>query len=333
VAGAGATGRAPVRRPGPRTALLLLLAVGAVVLPVASAGAAGPTITPERASAKPGATVVVRLDGWDPGGGAVTVSLCGNEARRGSQDCDLTSGQSVQPSGRGPDYVLLPIELPPPPCPCVVRAADVSSVVVVTAPFDVVGAPTAPTVGPESVVAAVPVTVSARVQRIRGSYLDRLRQELGGPSTRRLILELRNAGPTPVSGVVVTAALGRHASGGAPIDAPPAVDLAPGERRTITVDVELDPPVHGTYVVAGTAFVDGQRVPYAVRFRVVPRGLAILGVVALIAAGGGLALAVARRRQNRARRPSGGPGEQQETTPRTVDELGSVGGAAGEPLS
>lgn len=321
-----------MRRPGPLAALLIVV-VGSVVLPIGRAGAAGPTVTPETTSAGPGATVLVRLDGWDPGGGAVTVTLCGNDSRRGSQDCDLLSGQSVQPRGRGPDYVLLPIKLPPAPCPCVVRAADVGSLVVVTAPFDLIGAPTAPTVGPESVAAAVPLAVTARVERVRGSYLDRLRQELGGPSTRRLILEVRNTGPAPVSGVVVTAALGRHRIGGAPIDAPPAVDLDPGERATFRIDVELNPPVHGRYVISGSAFVAGLSAPYAVSFRVIPRGLLVLGLVALIGAGGALVLAVARMRKERARRPSDGEGEHPVTPPETLSELTSVGAVPEEGLS
>ena len=133
---------------------MLLVAVCLIVLiglPGRASAVGSPTVTPgSAAGAPPGRDVLVHVDGWQPGS-VVTVLLCGNGARRGSQDCDLVAGESVTVRGAAPEYVLLPVTLPPAPCPCVVRASDVPDVVVATAPFDVIGAPTAPTVGPESV--------------------------------------------------------------------------------------------------------------------------------------------------------------------------------------
>jgi hypothetical protein len=263
--------------------------------------------------------MLVRVVDWPPGS-VVTVVLCGNDARRGSQDCDLVSGQSVHTRGPAPEYVLLPVALPPAPCPCVVRASDVASLVVATAPLDVVGASSAPTVGPESAVAAVPLTVTAEVHQARGSFLARLRRVLGGPSHRRLVLQLHNTSAAPLPGVVVTAALGRHATGGAPLDAPAAIDLAPGERRSITLPVKLEAPVHGRYDVAGQVFANGQAVPFSATVRFVPWGLLVLAALVGLAVVGVVLLAL--RRRERARRPSGDEGERPVKGPGTLGEQG-----------
>jgi hypothetical protein len=297
-------------------ALLLTAVLGA---PARSDAASGPSVVSDQPGAAPGTSVLVRVVDW-PSGSVVTVVVCGNAGRRGSQDCDLLSGQSVHTRGPSPEYVLLPVALPPAPCPCVVRASDVTSLVVALAPFDVIGAPTAPIVGPESVVAAVPLTVRAEVHQERGSFFNRLRRVLGGPSHRRLVLELHNTSGAPLSGVVVTAALGRHATGGSPLDAPAVADLAPGERRSIELPLDLEAPVHGRYVVSGQAFTGGQAVPFATTVHYVPWALLVMAGLVAVAVVGVVLLAV--RHRERARRPSGDESEHSVTGPVTLGEQG-----------
>jgi hypothetical protein len=302
------------------SAVVVALALAGLIGAADPGGAAGaPSVVPDKPSAAPGASLLVRVVDW-PAGSVVTVVVCGNDARRGSQDCDLTSGQSVHTRGPAPEYVLLPVALPPAPCPCVVRASDVTSLAVATAPFEVVGAPSAPTVGPEPVVTAVPLTVTAEVHQERGSFLARLRRVLGGPSHRRLVLQLHNTSSAPLPGIVVTAALGRHTTGGAPLAAPAAIDLAPGERRAITLPVKLEAPVHGRYILAGQAFTNGQAVPFSATVRYLPWGLLVLAVLVGLAVVGVAVLAV--RRRERARRPSGDEGERPVTGPGTLGEQG-----------
>jgi hypothetical protein len=314
-----------------RAVLLALLLIAPLGVADRVDAAGGPLVAPERPRGRPGATVLVRVEGWQPGS-VVTVVLCGNDARRGSQDCDLVSGQSVHARTSRAEHVELPVALPPAPCPCVVRASDVASLVVVTAPFEVVGAPTAPTVGPTSAVAAIPLTVVAHLHQRRGSFLDRLRRVLGGPSHRELVLELHSTSSYPQAGVVVTAAFGRHATGGAPLDGPDAIDLAPGERRSITIPLELEAPVHGRYVVAGSVFTAGQAVRFSATVDAAPWGLIVLALLVALAV---LAAAVValRKRQMRARRPSGGDGEHSMTGSRTLGEHPLADPAPEQPVS
>ena len=217
------------------------------------------------------------------------------------------SGESVAIHAAGArEEVLLPIAVPPAPCPCVVRASDVSGLIVATAPFEVIGVATAPTVGPESVTTPIPVSVSAELRQARGSLVDRIRRVLGGPSHRRLVLDVHNESPDPLTGVVVTAALGRHAAGGAPLDAPAPFDLAVGATRTISLPVTLEAPVHGDYVVSGRAFAGGLSAPFAVSASATPWGLVVLAVLVLVALLVAATVAVRRRRQDRDRARSEG---------------------------
>ena len=81
-----------------RVAAAVLVLASALALGRADAGAPdgltnGPTITVDRPSIKAGDRVLVTLDGFE--GTAVTISVCGNEARRGSADCNLTASEGL----------------------------------------------------------------------------------------------------------------------------------------------------------------------------------------------------------------------------------------------
>ena len=164
------------------------------------------------------------------------------------------------------------------------------------------------------------MSVAAELHEERGSFVDRIRRVLGGPSHRRLVLTVHNQSPTALAGVVVTAALGRHVTGGAPLDPPPPFGLAIGETRTITLPVTLEAPVHGRYVVVGKAFSGGLSAPFAVSVATTPWGLVVLALLTLVAVVVAVVVGVRRRRQDRERRPSGGVGEQQVTDLPTLGE-------------
>lgn len=117
-----------------------------------SAVAAGPTIVASSAGASGGDTILVTLDGWGPG--AVTVTVCGNLAARGTQDCDLLHARGVGINNSGPTLAELVVALPPAPCPCIVRAATTTNDVVSSTPIDIVGMPMAPVVYPVVVTTA-----------------------------------------------------------------------------------------------------------------------------------------------------------------------------------
>jgi hypothetical protein len=286
----------------------------AMVVSASSAGAAdGPTVIPAAPAASPGQRVLVDVVGWEQGT-SVTVVVCGNEARRGSQDCDLRHGQSVELYSTDSKKVLLTVSLPPAPCPCVLRAYDVHSNVVITVPFEVRGAPTAPVVDGS---AAAPrfLAVTARLHEVGASFPDRLRKVLGGPVERRLVVEVRNTSGGPLAGVTLSAALGRSAGHGGALEAPVPFDLAAGERREVTVDLRIGAPSHGRYVVSGTAFAGGTAVPFSASTRSTPLGLYVLFLIVVV----DLAVLAAL-----ARRPSDGEGERSVTPAGTVGEQGRV---------
>lgn len=282
-----------VRRTVGALAIVVAL-VATAPLAASAAPAGGPTVVPASLAATPGARVLVDVVGWQPGT-SVTVVVCGNEARRGSQDCDLRHGQSVELYTADSKKVLLTVSLPPAPCPCVLRAYDVHSNVVITTPFEVLGAPTAPVVDGA---AAVPrfIGVSARLREARGSFTDRLRKVLGGPVERRLVLDVRNTSGGPLTGVTVTAALGRSAGHGEALDEPAPFDLAAGEHREIAIDVRIGAPSHGRYIVSGSAFAAGSAVPFSTSTSSAPVGLYVLVLIVLVDLAALVAIAVLRAR-------------------------------------
>lgn len=120
---------------------------------VTAPASAAPRVTVSPVAAAPGQLVVVTIEGWPRV--AVTVALCGNEAARGTGDCDLAGARGLT-GGPRPDAAQVAVALPPAPCPCVVRASTPTSDTVALAPFEVVGAPVAEVVRP---VVVTPVVV------------------------------------------------------------------------------------------------------------------------------------------------------------------------------
>lgn len=161
------------------SALLLVLATAALgVVLVAVPGFVGPataqagTVSVERVVDGPflalgdavavDADLVIALGGWQQG--PVEVAVCGNAARRGSADCNLTGtrGVKVGPSSFARVVVAA---TPPVACPCVVRATARAGADVSTAPLTILfppGAepPTAPSVPAPPTTTAVPPPVA-----------------------------------------------------------------------------------------------------------------------------------------------------------------------------
>lgn len=89
----------------------------------------------EAASTSLGDVTVVRLEQW-PEGSIVTVMLCGNRARRGSQDCDLASATVAEARPAQATFVRVPVRRPPVGCPCVIRASTQRADLVRTLPVE-----------------------------------------------------------------------------------------------------------------------------------------------------------------------------------------------------
>lgn len=266
-------------------------------------------------SARPGTPVVATLKGWAPG--AVTVSVCGNDARRGSPDCDALGSVAAGPfAGGGSEVIELVVRKPPLPCPCVVRAASRGNEVVRTAPITVDGQPVAPVVGSPPPTSSLVVSVA--LLDVEGSFWQRTRSGLGGRTPRTLELEIKNTGVTPASQISVNAAVGRDRQAGEPLLMPDIAPLLPGEVRRYSIPVVLPAPAYGRYLVFGSVFGAGNPVRFEAVTSTTPAllvaSIIILGVVSAAAVGARMRAWLIRRDEERALdaagiEPSAGTGE------------------------
>ena len=270
-----------MRRPLILTGGSWLLAAVAVLWAVVPAGAQakGPTISLSTTTSKPGAEVIVTLAGWDVG--VVTISVCGNDARRGSPDCALRSAQSINTTSKvNPPIAQLIIERPPMPCPCVIRVANTGDDVVQTTPIVLAGVPTAPVIGPDQ--PGPLMTVHAAITTAKASMIERLRAALGGPSRRTLELVVRNQGTTTGTHVTISAAVGHSRSSGESVTIPAIAAVAPGEARAVSAPVTLGAPTWGHYIVFGTVAGHGVPVAFATSTSSRPFLLFLLATVLLV---------------------------------------------------
>ena len=229
-----------------------------------------------------GDSLRVTLTDWEAG--AVTISICGNEARRGSVDCALRESQGVGPFRFGlPESALLAVVEPPAPCPCVVRVSTPGNDAVKTAPIELRGVRVGPVVGAQPPGPVLRVTAS--VSAPKGAGLQRLRSAVGGRTPRRLQLTIFNTGSTPATRLDLSAAVGRDAQGGEPLRIPTIESLGGGQSTTVEIPFTLAAPAFGDYVVFGTVYGPGSPVGFTARTAKSPAVLLmVLAVLGLDAA-------------------------------------------------
>jgi len=240
---------------------------------------ASPALSVSPMGMRQGDPITVRLSAFQPG--TLTVAVCGNGARNGSTDCDLTGAQGVSVGASALAHVSLKAT-PPIGCPCVVRAWGASGTVPVTMPIEVSDL----TVPPAPTGEIVPTTVVGRAEDVvveaRLTDAGHAGPGFGLAEDRSLVLTLRNTGTSTIDGLSSTLAVGRDADSGRPITAPPFTPLAAGEERTYAIPVVLDAPVAGTYTVFGRIHGLDRPVPFAVSKSTHPWGLYLLAVVVVV---------------------------------------------------
>ena len=231
----------------------LLLVVAAVlgiafVFPVTAsaqnAQRSGPSVVVSKKEVSIGGITEVTVTGFRAK--IVTVSICGNEGRRGSADCDLANSQTVEfPTDGSPGAVRLAVSAPPAPCPCIVLAASDHFDELATVSLAVIGHPSGPVSGSAST--STPLVVHLSVSRASSGVLGTVRSALGGPTDYDVEVTVRNISSTVASGVSIRAYAGRDAQDRlAEADMPVPGDLRAGETWTRTVRVRLGAPVYGT---------------------------------------------------------------------------------------
>ena len=86
----------------------------------------GPIVSLDRKELEPGQRVVLNIDGFESLN--VTISVCGNDARRGSVDCNMYASEGLKLDTDGTSTVIqIPVAAPPVPCPCVIRVRTARS--------------------------------------------------------------------------------------------------------------------------------------------------------------------------------------------------------------
>ena len=245
------------------TRVVAALVVAAALVPASGARAAQPKgevgVTVAPAVATPGERVLVTLEGWPET--AVSVMVCGNAARRGSQDCDLIGADAVRVH-EGGARVDLVVTVPPVGCPCVVRVATPSNDVIRTAALIVEGVPGATDLAPATAGSTDALTLDAVVIEPDASVGEQLVSAFAGPTARTLRLRLTNNSGAPLSGLRLVVTVGRSADGGETVDAPPLPEVPATSTRVVRVPIELAAPAWGDYTVVGSVY----GVPAPVRF-------------------------------------------------------------------
>ena len=171
-------------------AALVPLVLGAGLLPRVDTGSTdGPVASVDRDEVEPGERVFVTLDGF--AATSVTIEVCGNQARRGSSDCNMAASEGLRiDEGDEPTVSQLPIAVPPTMCPCVLRISSRDTGEIAVVPIVITGHPVGPVIEGPTIEGLVEVTLEAR-EAPKG-LIDAVRSALGGPAPYEVTVSVRN---------------------------------------------------------------------------------------------------------------------------------------------
>jgi hypothetical protein len=167
----------------------------------------GPKVVPDRDELNVGERVAMTITGFEAR--SVIMTACGNNARRGSVDCDLRGAQARETNRDGtPTLGSIIVSAPPAPCPCVIRVVSDDNAEVAVAPVTIVGHPVADVVEPTEFVQ--PLVVEIDAVAASSGFGDRLRSSLGGPTSYEVTVRVRNRDTYAVEDVRATASFTRE---------------------------------------------------------------------------------------------------------------------------
>ena len=186
---------------------MTLVAVWSAPILNAQGVTSGPTVTLDRKELEAGQRVVLNIDGFESMN--VTISVCGNDARRGSADCNMYASEGLKLDTDGTSTVIqIPVAAPPVPCPCVIRVANRTFDEIAIAPITLIGHPTAPIVETPGQQGALDVTISARPAS--SGILASARASVGGPATYEVTVTVKNTSTVPVAAVSLAGSVARR---------------------------------------------------------------------------------------------------------------------------
>jgi len=239
------------KRPIRGTTLAVVLAFFAVVLGTASsanadASTSGPTIVLDPAEVKPNDYLVVSISGFKAP--YVIITVCGNEARRGSSDCNMAGSEGLRVDNLDTDgYTAdrIPIAPPPADCPCVIRVSSRDTGELAVAPIVITGHPVSPVVDPTGLGNPIDVSISAKPKP--HGLVETLRAGLGGPTRYDVTVTVRNHSTVPLTKIKVYGSAGRQSDNNlAELDLDDPGALAPGQTWTQTVSAVVPAPSFGS---------------------------------------------------------------------------------------
>jgi len=220
--------------------LLIVAVLGFDIAASAEGGVTtGPRVTLDVAQGAIGEPVWITVSGFDTSW--VTISFCGNEARRGSPDCNMLASEGAEVAIETPLVRQLFIAEPPMPCPCVVRVADRTNTIVANATLDILGHPTGKVVGGYEAPGGG-IAVSVRAVPVSSTAMSWLRGELGGESEYDVTVRVRNDSVVELSNLRLAGSAGRSAENDLlelPLDDPGT--LAAGETWEQTIRTTAPP--------------------------------------------------------------------------------------------
>jgi hypothetical protein len=260
-------------------ALALLILVASVVGATGAAAAEkpvdrnAPTLSLSPAIAAPGTTVLVSGTGW-PAGSLVSLEVCGRNGDGGSANCDLPASTITGSDAEGRFGSRLLVNLPPAPCPCVVKVAAVGADLTRTIAVTIIGAPleqatTKPHTGP-------PLRIEGA--RLTGGSWPGW---FGLAIHRTLVVEVHNVSGAPVEDPVLQVTVGRDSAPGTPQSVPLLGELDADETRTVRVPVELSAASIGDYTVRASAGSAGVTSTKSVGTSTYPWGLLVVALLLL----------------------------------------------------
>lgn len=219
-----------------------LTAVATTPWAFAQPSTSGPSVTADMTSAKIGTTVSLTIEGFRTR--SVTISFCGNEARRGSSDCNMIASEGRHlPADGEVSLAELPVAAPPVDCPCVIRVASRLNDEVAVIPFEIVGHPVGPLVDSPNVDTSVAVTIDAH--RAPDGVAAWGRSSLGGAATYAVTVTVKNRSTVAVNDLRLSGAAERGSDHLATLvlDAPGVI--APGQTWEQEVRVTVPGPSFG----------------------------------------------------------------------------------------
>ena len=175
----------------------------------------------------------------------VTISVCGNEARRGSEDCNMFASEGLKLDTDGTSTLIgIPVAEPPEPCPCVIRVSSRLNDEIATTPIVIIDHPVAPVVDGPTVKDPLEVTIEA-VPAPPGVF-ERARSSIGGPTLYRVKVTVKNRSTVPYRQIALAGTAVRGNDQLAALPLTDAGEIKPGQTWEQIVTTEVPGPSLGS---------------------------------------------------------------------------------------